>query len=122
EGADAGIEEGPVRSRQRHRNQHGVGRHWKERTFHERDRAHQPGRMGLPGGGDAPIVKAAKHGGPAYRPTRRLAMRHAYLEWPRTGRPSEPIARSLKNALDPLLDRKFHAQNRSKMRVRWPIV
>src|SRR6516165_2979740 len=63
QGAHGRVEPGPVRPRERHWNQHRVGRDRKERAFHERDDAHQPGGVRLVGGGDAPIVEAAKHGG-----------------------------------------------------------
>src|SRR5262249_14619200 len=47
----------------------------KERAFHERNDAHQPGGVRLVGGGDAPIVGAAKHGGLALRRGEQMFMR-----------------------------------------------
>ena len=62
-GTDMRVEPGAVGPRQRHRDQHRVRRDRKNRAFQKRDHAHQPGCIGLLGGANAPVVKAAEHVG-----------------------------------------------------------
>src|SRR5205807_8569385 len=59
-GADAGEQPGALRLGQRHRNQHHIRRHRKERAFGEGDRSHDPEGMRLVRGVDTPIIDTSR--------------------------------------------------------------
>ena len=52
----------PLRPRQRHRQQHDIGRDREERAFREGYGRQNPERVGLVGGVDAPVVDPFQHG------------------------------------------------------------
>ncbi len=60
--ADRRIEPGPLRLRQRHRGEHDIGRHRKERAFGKSHGSQNPERMGLVGSGDTPVIDPSEHG------------------------------------------------------------